>query len=348
MRVVVGMSGGVDSAVSALLLKRQGYEVIGVFMKNWNEDNEDGVCTAESDWRDVRDVCDKIDIPYYSVDFAREYWDRVFTLFLNEYKAGRTPNPDVLCNREIKFKAFLDFAMKAGAEKMATGHFVQTDAEGHLLRGIDPNKDQSYFLYMVHREQLQKAMFPVGHMTKQEVRKIAEPEFDYAAEYEEYIARGAQYVSGASYSESFEKTYSDDEIISFEISLYRHEACAVRDTEETKGMTFSLKTGDTVSVYDIAADGDRFREKLSEQTEKQLSAQEKEKGTGDISLEDAFTLIENNAFEWYVTDKTLCILFAPGDAAPIMLGTLKVEIPLEEFINQPSNGSTASVSGVSS
>ena len=174
MRVVVGLSGGVDSAVSALLLKRQGYDVIGVFMKNWNEDNDDGVCTAESDWRDVRDVCDIIDIPYYAVDFAQEYWDRVFTLFLNEYKAGRTPNPDVLCNREIKFKAFLDFAMKAGAEKMATGHFVQTDGEGHLLRGVDPNKDQSYFLYMVHREQLQKAMFPVGHMTKQQVRKIAE------------------------------------------------------------------------------------------------------------------------------------------------------------------------------
>ena len=168
------MSGGVDSAVSALLLKRQGYEVIGVFMKNWNEDNDDGVCTAESDWRDVRDVCDQIDIPYYSVDFAKEYWDRVFTLFLNEYKAGRTPNPDVLCNREIKFKAFLDFAMKAGAEKMATGHFVQTDGEGHLLRGVDPNKDQSYFLYMIHAEQLKKAMFPVGGFTKPEVRKIAE------------------------------------------------------------------------------------------------------------------------------------------------------------------------------
>ncbi len=174
MRVVVGLSGGVDSAVSALLLKRQGYDVIGVFMKNWNEDGDDGVCTAESDWRDVRDVCDKIDIPYYAVDFAKEYWDRVFTLFLNEYKAGRTPNPDVLCNREIKFKAFLDFAMKAGAEKMATGHFVQTDGEGHLLRGVDPNKDQSYFLYMVRQEQLKKAMFPVGAMTKQEVRKIAE------------------------------------------------------------------------------------------------------------------------------------------------------------------------------
>jgi tRNA-specific 2-thiouridylase len=174
MRVVVGMSGGVDSAVSALLLKRQGYEVIGVFMKNWNEDNEDGVCTAESDWRDVRDVCDKIDIPYYSVDFAKEYWDRVFTLFLNEYRAGRTPNPDVLCNREIKFKAFLDFAMKAGADKMATGHFVQTDGEGRLLRGNDPNKDQSYFLYMIHADQLKKTLFPVGALTKPEVRRIAE------------------------------------------------------------------------------------------------------------------------------------------------------------------------------
>ncbi len=174
MRVVVGMSGGVDSAVSALLLKRQGYEVIGVFMKNWDEEGDDGVCTAESDWRDVRDVCDVIGIPYYAVDFAKEYWDRVFSLFLSEYKAGRTPNPDVLCNREIKFKAFLDFAMKAGAEKMATGHFVRTDGEGRLLRGADGNKDQSYFLYMVHREQLKKALFPVGGMTKAEVRALAE------------------------------------------------------------------------------------------------------------------------------------------------------------------------------
>ena len=174
MRVVAGLSGGVDSAVSALLLKRAGYEVIGVFMKNWDEEGDDGVCTAESDWRDVRDVCDKIDIPYYAVDFAKDYWDRVFTLFLNEYKAGRTPNPDVLCNREIKFRAFLDFAMQAGAEKIATGHFVNTDEAGHLLRGVDPNKDQSYFLYMVKAEQLKKTLFPVGNMTKAEVRRIAE------------------------------------------------------------------------------------------------------------------------------------------------------------------------------
>ena len=176
MRVVVGMSGGVDSAVSALLLKRQGYDVIGVFMKNWEEQDENGVCTSESDWRDVQDVCEIIGIPYYSVNFAKEYRDRVFSLFLSEYRAGRTPNPDVLCNREIKFKAFLDFAMKLGAEKMATGHFVRTNEEGHLLRGLDGNKDQSYFLYMIHEAQLKKSIFPVGHLTKQEVRRIAEQE----------------------------------------------------------------------------------------------------------------------------------------------------------------------------
>ena len=167
------MSGGVDSSVAALLLKEQGYDVIGVFMKNWEEDGEDGVCTAESDWRDVREVCDMIGIPYYAVNFAQEYWDRVFSYFLAEYRAGRTPNPDVLCNREIKFRAFLDFAMKLGASRMATGHFVQTNEAGELLRGADPNKDQSYFLYMLKHWQLQRAMFPVGGMTKADVRRIA-------------------------------------------------------------------------------------------------------------------------------------------------------------------------------
>lgn len=172
-RVVVGMSGGVDSSVAALLLKEQGYDVVGVFMKNWEEEDENGACTAEEDWRDVRDVCDLIGIPYYSVNFAKEYWDRVFSYFLKEYQAGRTPNPDVLCNREIKFRAFLDFAMKLGAGKMATGHFVRSDAEGHLLRGVDPNKDQSYFLYMVHDAQLRRSLFPVGGLTKAQVREIA-------------------------------------------------------------------------------------------------------------------------------------------------------------------------------
>ena len=167
------MSGGVDSSVAALLLKEQGYDVVGVFMKNWEEEDPNGVCTAETDWADVREVCDTIGIPYYSVNFAKEYWDRVFSYFLKEYKAGRTPNPDVLCNREIKFRAFLDFAMTLGAARIATGHFVRTDGEGRLLKGTDPNKDQSYFLYMVHAEQLKKSVFPVGGMTKAEVRKIA-------------------------------------------------------------------------------------------------------------------------------------------------------------------------------
>ena len=173
-RIVVGMSGGVDSSVAALLLKKQGYDVVGVFMKNWEEEDENGVCTAENDWADVREVCDRIGIPYYSVNFAKEYWDRVFSYFLKEYQAGRTPNPDVLCNREIKFRAFLDFAMKLGASRIATGHFVRTDGNGSLLKGTDPNKDQSYFLYMVHAEQLRKSVFPVGGMTKAQVRKIAE------------------------------------------------------------------------------------------------------------------------------------------------------------------------------
>ena len=173
-RIIVGMSGGVDSSVTALLLKQQGYDVIGVFMNNWEETDENGVCSAEEDWRDVRAVCDLIDIPYYSVNFAKEYQERVFADFLREYRAGRTPNPDVLCNREIKFSAFLDFAMQLNAERIATGHFVRTDGEGALLRGADTQKDQSYFLYMVHSAQLKKAMFPVGGMTKAQVREIAE------------------------------------------------------------------------------------------------------------------------------------------------------------------------------
>lgn len=175
-RIVVGMSGGVDSSVSALLLKQQGYDVVGVFMKNWAEKDDNGVCTATEDWRDVQDVCDCIGIPYYAVNFEKEYWDRVFATFLEEYRRGRTPNPDVLCNREIKFHAFLDFALKLGATRMATGHFVRTDAPGghtRLLRGVDVNKDQSYFLYMLKEAQLARALFPVGGMTKAQVRELA-------------------------------------------------------------------------------------------------------------------------------------------------------------------------------
>ena len=173
MRIVVGMSGGVDSAVSAALLKQQGFDVIGVFMNNWEEDSGEGVCTAESDWADVRATCDVIGIPYYAVNFSKEYKDRVFGHFLNEYARGRTPNPDVLCNREIKFKSFLDFALQLGADKIATGHFVRTDESGRLYKGVDPGKEQSYFLYMLGSDQLRRSVFPVGGMLKSQVRELA-------------------------------------------------------------------------------------------------------------------------------------------------------------------------------
>ncbi len=177
MRIVVGISGGVDSSVAALLLKRAGHEVIGVFMNNWEEKDEDGVCTSERDWADARAVCEMLEIPYYSVNFARQYRERVFEHFLAEYRRGRTPNPDVLCNREIKFSVFLDFAEQLGAEKLATGHFANIDraesGEYRLLRAADENKDQTYFLYMLGQRALSKALFPVGGLTKAEVRQIA-------------------------------------------------------------------------------------------------------------------------------------------------------------------------------
>ncbi len=175
-RVIVGMSGGVDSAVAALLLKRQGYDVAGVFMKNWDDSAEDAPCPAEEDFEDVRLVCDKIGIPYYTVNFQQEYWDRVFSYFLKEYKAGRTPNPDVLCNSEIKFSAFLDFAISSGAEMIATGHYVRNEMRDgicYLKKGLDAGKDQSYFLCMLSQEQIKNALFPIGEMQKSEVRSIA-------------------------------------------------------------------------------------------------------------------------------------------------------------------------------
>jgi tRNA-specific 2-thiouridylase len=177
IRVILGMSGGVDSSVAAYLLKEQGYDVIGVFMKNWDEKDDDGICTADEDYEDVRRVCDQIGIRYYTVNFVKEYWDRVFTYFLDEYKKGRTPNPDVMCNKEIKFKAFLDYALKVGAQYMATGHYAQVDfvdGEYRMLRGEDDNKDQTYFLCTLGQEQLSKTLFPIGHLNKKEVRAIAE------------------------------------------------------------------------------------------------------------------------------------------------------------------------------
>ncbi len=179
-RVVVGMSGGVDSSVAALLLKKQGYDVIGIFMKNWDEENEDGVCTATDDYEDVVKVCNKMGIPYYTVNFVQEYWDKVFAYFLEEYKKGRTPNPDVLCNKEIKFKAFMNYALKvAKADYLATGHYAQvTNEDGYykLLRGVDNNKDQTYFLCQLGQGQLSKTMFPIGNINKTIVREIAERE----------------------------------------------------------------------------------------------------------------------------------------------------------------------------
>lgn len=178
IRVVVGMSGGVDSSVAAYLLKQQGYDVIGLFMKNWDDTDEHGHCTATQDYEDVAQVAEQIGIPYYSVNFEKEYWERVFEYFLEEYRNGRTPNPDVMCNKEVKFKAFLDYAMQLGADYVAMGHYAQVyrDEQGvvHLLRGADSNKDQTYFLSQLSQAQLQKSLFPLGHLQKKEVRAIAE------------------------------------------------------------------------------------------------------------------------------------------------------------------------------
>jgi len=175
-QVVVGLSGGVDSAVAALLLKRAGHDVTGLFMKNWEEDDTDAHCTSEDDLKEVRAVCEVLAIPFRTVNFSAEYWDRVFQYFLDEHKAGRTPNPDVLCNKEIKFKAFLDHALTLGAERIATGHYAQVrEADGRyqLLKGNDPDKDQTYFLYTLGQAELSRTLFPIGHLAKTEVRAMA-------------------------------------------------------------------------------------------------------------------------------------------------------------------------------
>lgn len=175
-KVIVGMSGGVDSSVAALLLQQAGYRVEGLFMKNWEEDDGTEYCTARADFADAQAVADKLGIPLHGANFAAEYWDNVFEHFLAEYRAGRTPNPDILCNREIKFKAFLEYALLLEADYIATGHYTRlghANRTSTLLKGLDPNKDQSYFLHAVGHCELEKTLFPIGAMEKPEVRQLA-------------------------------------------------------------------------------------------------------------------------------------------------------------------------------
>jgi tRNA-uridine 2-sulfurtransferase len=192
IHVIVGMSGGVDSSLAALLLKQQGYHVEGLFMKNWEEEEKNSNCAAAQDLIDAQTICLKLGIHLHTINFSTEYWDRVFTYFLDEYQKGRTPNPDVICNKEIKFKAFLDHALSLGADYIATGHYARCQHPNmppqpyQLLKGLDPLKDQSYFLYLLNQQQLSKSLFPIGELKKVDVRKMAEQQ-----EFRNYNKKGS-------------------------------------------------------------------------------------------------------------------------------------------------------------
>lgn len=176
-KIIVGMSGGVDSSVAAYLLREQGFNIEGLFMKNWEEDDDEEYCSASVDLADAQKICDQLNIPLHTVNFSSEYWDRVFEHFLTEYNAGRTPNPDIICNKEIKFRAFLDHALNLDANYIATGHYANSETkngEVNLYKGLDTSKDQSYFLHTLDQQQLSKSLFPVGKLEKSAVRKIAE------------------------------------------------------------------------------------------------------------------------------------------------------------------------------
>ncbi len=177
MKIIVGMSGGVDSSVAAFLLKQQGYQVEGLFMKNWEDHQEGNQCSAAQDLADAQAVCEKLNIPLHTINFSTTYWDKVFQYFLDEYHAGRTPNPDILCNKEIKFKAFLDYSLSQGADYIATGHYARKkiiEDQFHLAKAKDRDKDQSYFLYAIDRHALEKSLFPIGDYTKNTIRAIAQ------------------------------------------------------------------------------------------------------------------------------------------------------------------------------
>lgn len=234
--VVVGMSGGVDSSVTALITKLQGFKVVGLFMKNWDETNPDGTCSADDDYQDVIKVCEKLDIPYYSVNFVKEYWDEVFSEFLTDYRKGFTPNPDILCNREIKFKVFYQRAKLLGANFLATGHYCQLH-NGALIKGADLNKDQTYFLYAVEKEVFKDVLFPIGHLPKPKVRELA-ARFELATS-EKKDSTGICFIGERNFKEFLSKYIESSQGNFIDVQgkvLGRHDGACFYTLGQRKGM----------------------------------------------------------------------------------------------------------------